>query len=82
VKAGLLQGKRGQNGGYRLNKEPNKITIVDIVYASCNPIKLKDCGEMNCLQSVCIGNYLWAGMELQSEKYLSKITLADVISEK
>mgnify|MGYP006277270113 CR=1 FL=1 len=82
VQAGLVRGKRGPHGGYKLNKSPNQITIMDIIYAAQSPIKLKDCGKMDCLHSTCVGNYLWTGMILQAETYLSKITLADVLSEK
>jgi len=41
-KAGIMEARRGCNGGYRLKKDPKKITIEDVVSVFEEP-KMTDC---------------------------------------
>lgn len=42
-KAGILKSKRGPQGGYALAKSPAQITVLDVVNATEQDIKLVDC---------------------------------------
>lgn len=45
ARAGLLDSERGVNGGYRLAKEPEAITLKDILEAVEGPFLLVDCAS-------------------------------------
>lgn len=42
---GMLESQRGQKGGYVLAREPNEITVADMVSALDGPIALTACSE-------------------------------------
>jgi Rrf2 family protein len=50
VKAGLLHSRRGARGGYRLAREPGKVSVLDIVEAIDGPILVNRClvGSADC----------------------------------
>jgi Rrf2 family iron-sulfur cluster assembly transcriptional regulator len=79
VKASLVKGIRGPNGGYVLKKMPDQITIADIIRATSKPLKDGYCGKEDCNHSNCITAYLWEGLGQETDVYLSKLTLADLI---
>ncbi|MEN9757922.1 MAG: hypothetical protein RL755_2109 [Pseudomonadota bacterium] len=79
VKASLVKGIRGPNGGYVLRAMPNQITIAEIIRAASKPLKKQYCGKENCNHSTCITGYFWEGLGQETEAYLSKLTLADLI---
>lgn len=41
--AGLLIGTKGRHGGYQLSKEPEDITLIEIVEATIGPVNLVEC---------------------------------------
>ncbi|PJK02573.1 SUF system Fe-S cluster assembly regulator [Lysobacteraceae bacterium NML75-0749] len=41
--AGLVQGFRGANGGYRLARDPHQISLADIVTAMEGPLAMTEC---------------------------------------
>lgn len=41
--AGLVQGFRGANGGYRLARDPQQISLADIVTAMEGPLAMTEC---------------------------------------
>ena len=45
ARAGLLDSERGVNGGYRLAKPPEAITLKDILHAVEGPFLLVDCAS-------------------------------------
>lgn len=45
ARAGLLESERGVNGGYRLAKSPDDITLKDILHAVEGPFLLVDCAS-------------------------------------
>jgi Rrf2 family protein len=50
VKAGLLHSRRGARGGYRLAKDPESVTVLDIIEAIDGPILVNRClvGSADC----------------------------------
>ncbi len=80
---GLVESVRGPGGGYVLAKKPEETTIVDIVRAAEESLKMTRCDSLKeggCMatKARCLTHDLWEGLEHHIESYLGAITLADV----
>src|SRR5436190_6698508 len=81
--AGLVQSRRGADGGYWLAKPPDDITVADIVRAVEGPLatvrgepadKLSFEGDAKPLREV------WIALRANIREILESVTLADVVS--
>lgn len=72
--AGLLLGNRGNQGGYKLAKAPNQISLKDIIYLQENNLAREQIGFAP------IDNAIEEADELL-DSYFSKITLAKLIED-
>ena len=70
--SGLLLGTRGNQGGYRLAKSPNEVTLKDIIYVSEIGLGKENVGYAP------IDDFL-NQIDKHLEIYLEKKTLADLI---
>jgi Rrf2 family iron-sulfur cluster assembly transcriptional regulator len=94
AKAGLVIGQRGPRGGYRLTKNPDAITVADIVGAVSEETRATRCAHINkggahiekqgCLPGgrLCLTHDLWAGLTDHIADFLGNITLQDVLDRK
>ncbi len=74
VKAGLITGSRGTNGGYKLNRPANSYTIGEILRAMEGELSPRSNSENNHLES--IGNEMfWTEFEEKINSYVDSITL-------
>lgn len=81
-KAGLIQGKQGPSGGYRLAKDPQFITLEDIVIALEGPVTLVNCqsSAMPCpVEGKCSSKKVWHSLQDQIRTALSNMTLASLL---
>jgi len=83
--AGIVRSKRGVGGGYVLAREPDAITLGDIVSAVDGPIVVGDFGEPHqngaCdHEGQCVLLAVWAGVGDEMRRLLDGLTLADVAS--
>ncbi len=79
--AGLLEVKRGQRGGFRLARDPDGITLADIMSASEDGLELMEClTEFSaCDRSDgCPSKDIWSGLQDSINDYLNGRTLAEV----
>jgi len=79
---GLVVGLRGVKGGFRLAKEPAKITVYDILRASEGELVIVDCERNDCRgrdKNLCVTRPVWEGASKVLEAYFSKITLKDLL---
>lgn len=77
--AGLVNSVRGLRGGFRLAKDPAKITIYDILSASEGDINLVGCLAEGCSKSdTCVVQRVWQGASDELREYFSKITLKEL----
>jgi Rrf2 family iron-sulfur cluster assembly transcriptional regulator len=81
--AGLVRSKRGVGGGYVLARQPDEITLGDIVSAVDGPIAAGDFGEPHkdgaCdHEGQCVLLAIWAEVGDHMRKYLDSWTLADI----
>ena len=81
---GLCVGIRGVKGGFKLSKEPEDITVFDILRASEGVMSLVDCAHMDCKgrdKNKCAVRPVWVGAADVLKEYFEKITLKDLLEE-
>jgi len=78
---GLVNSSRGPGGGYALSREPEGISVADIVVAVDEPVDVTRCGgKANCnSDSRCLTHDLWSDLSQQVYDFLSTRSLADVL---
>lgn len=83
-RAGMVEGVRGPGGGYQLSKDSAQINIADIIAAVDETIDSTRCGgKSNCQNSQpCLTHDLWMGLSEQIRRYLSTISLHDLLQRK
>ena len=82
-KNGLVKGVRGPRGGYRLARDPEAITVADIITAVDEKIETMACkGEANCNDGgPCLTHDLWSELSDQLYNFLNGITLAQYVNK-
>jgi len=81
---GLVRSKRGVGGGYVLAREPEDITLAEIVAAVDGPIVAGDFGEPHrdgaCdHEGQCVLLAVWADVGDHMREHLASFTLADMV---
>ena len=82
--AGLLEVKRGVAGGFKLAREPEQITLADIMAVSEDGLELMQClTKFSACSNMdgCVSKNIWSGLQGAINDYLRSRTLADVISQ-
>lgn len=79
----LVKSIKGPGGGYLLNKSAKDISILSIVTAVDESMKITRCNSVDkgCLKNkhkICFTHTLWDGLSKQISSYLDSISLADV----
>lgn len=80
-KSEILESFKGPNGGVRLAKPPNKITLKDIVTSIDVKYNILDCpfGLSGCVEiSPCPLQQDWQNFKIKMEKMMSEVTLEDL----
>ena len=83
--AGLIEGRQGPGGGYRLTRTAKDITAEQILYAMEGPIQLVDCqqGPGTCpVEGDCSSKSLWALLQARITQTLHATTLEDILQTK
>ena len=83
--AGLVRSKRGVGGGYVLARDPEQITLGQIVSAVDGPIQAGDFGEPHqngaCdHEGQCVLLSVWADVGQHMRHHLDSFTLSDMVS--
>ena len=83
--AGLVRSKRGVGGGYVLARDPEQITLGQIVSAVDGPIQAGDFGEPHqngaCdHEGQCVLLSVWAEVGQHMRHHLDSFTLSDMVS--
>lgn len=85
-KAGLVKSVRGAQGGYILGREPEHITVGDVIRVLEGPIAPVDClniteGE-NCAKAeTCVTRDIWQEVRDIISDVLDSYTLADMVTK-
>ena len=81
-RAGLVESARGRSGGYRLQRDAEKITVAEIMTAVEEETRMTRCGveKTACLgDAKCVTHGLWHALGQHIDNFLSEVTLADVV---
>ena len=82
-RSGILMTNRGYKGGYKLAKDPSKITIAEILRNTEGSLAPVACLEQNPNQwprcNECLTLTVWIGLEKVVKEYLEGITLQNII---
>ena len=83
--ADLIKGARGPQGGYRLSRPAQEITLEEILTAaegSLSPVACMDDSPNQCDRcGICRTLPVWEGLDRTVREYLSGITLGDLIEQ-
>ena len=85
-KAGILGSKRGPSGGYFLNKEPEQITVGEIIRITegqFDPVICADHDDSNkpCPRSgECVTQIVWNEAGIRLKEYFDSLTVRDLCS--
>ncbi len=72
----LVSGVRGPNGGYRLAKPMDEITIASIIAAVDEKVDATCGGDKQCNEgAICLTHELWCNLSKKIYSYLDDITL-------
>lgn len=80
--AGLVVSSRGVNGGYRLARAPDRITIAEIVTAMEGPIGMTECSAQSGLcghEPHCGVRVNWQRINQAIAQALASVTVADMV---
>ena len=86
TRAGLVAGRHGKGGGYRLIRPPQEYTAAEILKAaegSLAPVACLECGAKPCERAAaCRTLPMWSKLDELIDGYLSSVTLQNLLDEK
>lgn len=83
-KGGLLKSKRGPQGGYMLAREPQEITLKEIIHATEGDLLLVECTSKGRKKSgcefdgLCVTQSVWQEAAANLNSFFSTLTLKDL----
>jgi len=80
----LVESTRGPGGGYTLGRNPNNITVSEIILSVDEPIDATHCGgKENCLgeSGRCMTHELWSSLNEKMIEFLNSVTLQKLVDE-
>ena len=85
VKLRVLEGVRGKGGGYRLDKKPEEINVLEILRVmegTLAPVACLAQDSKPCSRSAdCRTLPLWQGLDQVVSDYLQKFTIQDLVRQ-
>ncbi len=81
-RSGLLKSVKGPGGGYLLSRDPDEISISEILLELEGPLAITSClnPEEGCMRvEVCVTHLLWKALGRQIEEFLKSVTLGDLL---
>lgn len=86
-RAGLVESRRGAQGGYILSRDPAEVTLAEVVAAVEEEVRSTACqpgANAGCTgtSARCLTHKLWADLDRHIDGWLTETTLADVRAPK
>ncbi len=81
AKAELVRSTRGAHGGYRLARQPQKISAVEVIDALEGPVSITECSSSNShcdYEHNCNVGNAWQRINIAIRRALDDISLADL----
>lgn len=82
IKAGIVSSQRGVGGGFLLARDPNDITLLDILQAEEGQLKLNHClvdTELCHRDAYCSAHEVWFEAQTEMAAVLKRYTVADMV---
>jgi len=81
--SGIVKSQRGPGGGYKLGRDAQDITLLQIITAVDENIDQTQCGgSLNCnKEKPCSTHHVWTGLNKIIYDYMNKITIGDVANK-
>lgn len=82
IKAGIVSSQRGVGGGFLLARDPNQITLLDILQAEEGQLKLNHCLVDTNLchrDAYCSAHEVWYEAQNKMAEVLRHYTVADMV---
>ncbi len=82
ARVGLLDSQRGSKGGYRLARDPEDLSVSEMIRVLEGPVALTDCAIAPALcehEKMCAVREPWQLISRVVEKALAEVTLADLV---
>ena len=83
-KAGLVESTRGKEGGYRLTRQPedySALDILDSIEDNLAPVSCIQDGSVHCDHAdACLTIPMWKELDDVTNRYLSSVTLFDLLT--
>lgn len=84
-KSGLVKSIRGAQGGYELSREPQEITVGEVIRVLEGPLAPSDCvidNEPECSKAdYCVTRTIWEKIMESINNVIDSITLKDMIDD-
>ncbi len=86
-RAGIIEGTRGLHGGYRMNRSPESVTVLEIVELMEGPVAPVEClaegyETGSCqMEPECLSRPLWARLQTAVKQVLGGTSLADLLHD-
>ncbi len=87
-RGGLLNSRRGPQGGYFLSRKPHEITVHQIIMAAEGEMALVDCVKSgkgckkDCdREAECVTQKVWMEASKRLNEYLNSVTLKDLCDD-
>lgn len=80
-RAGLVTSTRGASGGYRLARDPQRISAASVIDALEGPVSITECSasDSHCdYESVCNVGSAWQRINVAIRRALDDVTLTDL----
>ena len=83
-KRDLVTSVRGPGGGYMLGRKDSDIDVAEIIDAVSESLDSTQCkGKGDCHGGeICLTHHLWEDLSAQIHKFLSNISLSDLVSKR
>ncbi|MBR3081773.1 MAG: Rrf2 family transcriptional regulator [Clostridiales bacterium] len=85
VSANLVEGVHGKGGGYRLSKDPSKISVGEVLRITEGDIAPVACLENNAVTCEHINDCrtlpVWKGLNDRINEYLDSVSIADLMKD-
>lgn len=83
VRAGILEGLRGKGGGYRLGREPERISVLEVLErmeGTLAPVACLEAGGKPCTRAAyCRTLPLWQGLDETVRGYLGQFSIQSLM---
>lgn len=86
TQSSLVESSHGKGGGYRLNRDPENVSVLDILLAiegDIAPVSCLSCNAPACPRAgVCTTLDMWKGYHKLTQDYFGSITIASLAQHK